>query len=139
MIGGPPRSTLTANLFPYTTLFRSPSGTAGGGLGEGVLDLALGAGAEVGLDALDAVELEAGDVDGGWDAELVRREASKSVECCGDERRVGACESADSCDCAALFLFAVSCAPRAVAHRSEERRVGKECVSTCRSRWSPVH
>src|SRR3546814_1436403 len=29
----------------------------------------------------------------------------------------------------------------AVTHltRSEERRVGKECVSTCRSRWSPYH
>src|SRR3546814_6016987 len=25
------------------------------------------------------------------------------------------------------------------ADRSEERRVGKECVSTCRSRWSPYH
>src|SRR3546814_3577246 len=24
-------------------------------------------------------------------------------------------------------------------HRSEERRVGKECVSTCRSRWWPYH
>src|SRR3546814_11682108 len=23
--------------------------------------------------------------------------------------------------------------------RSEERRVGKECASTCRSRWSPYH
>src|SRR3546814_13764251 len=34
---------------------------------------------------------------------------------------------------AALALFAF----RAV--RSEERRVGKECVSTCRSRWSPYH
>src|SRR3546814_1634626 len=35
-------------------------------------------------------------------------------------------------------------AGRAVRHalvddRSEERRVGKECVSTCRSRWSPYH
>src|SRR3546814_13712134 len=32
-------------------------------------------------------------------------------------------------------------APRFALHldqlRSEERRVGKECVSTCRSRWSP--
>src|SRR3546814_16727021 len=27
----------------------------------------------------------------------------------------------------------------AVRERSEERRVGKECVSTCRSRWSPYH
>src|SRR3546814_19917146 len=26
-----------------------------------------------------------------------------------------------------------------VDFRSEERRVGKECVSTCRSRWSPYH
>src|SRR3546814_3350487 len=28
--------------------------------------------------------------------------------------------------------------PSAAIGRSEERRVGKECVSTCRSRWSPV-
>src|SRR3546814_321105 len=28
---------------------------------------------------------------------------------------------------------------RASIIRSEERRVGKECVSTCRSRWSPYH
>src|SRR3546814_15790519 len=27
----------------------------------------------------------------------------------------------------------------AIVNRSEERRVGKECVSTCRSRWSPYH
>src|SRR3546814_4419852 len=26
-----------------------------------------------------------------------------------------------------------------LSDRSEERRVGKECVSTCRSRWSPYH
>src|SRR3546814_9432900 len=30
-------------------------------------------------------------------------------------------------------------APPATRNRSEERRVGKECVSTCRSRWSPYH
>src|SRR3546814_10874594 len=29
--------------------------------------------------------------------------------------------------------------PVADGVRSEERRVGKECVSTCRSRWSPYH
>src|SRR3546814_5012531 len=29
--------------------------------------------------------------------------------------------------------------PLASVDRSEERRVGKECVSTCRSRWSPDH
>src|SRR3546814_18543974 len=30
-------------------------------------------------------------------------------------------------------------AESAACLRSEERRVGKECVSTCRSRWSPYH
>src|SRR3546814_12050875 len=30
-------------------------------------------------------------------------------------------------------------AVRFLLTRSEERRVGKECVSTCRSRWSPSH
>src|SRR3546814_804680 len=29
--------------------------------------------------------------------------------------------------------------PHPREYRSEERRVGKECVSTCRSRWSPYH
>src|SRR3546814_17021468 len=29
--------------------------------------------------------------------------------------------------------------PARLAQRSEERRVGKECVSTCRSRWSTYH
>src|SRR3546814_11589532 len=29
--------------------------------------------------------------------------------------------------------------PYRLRTRSEERRVGKECVSTCRSRWSPDH
>src|SRR3546814_5850683 len=29
--------------------------------------------------------------------------------------------------------------PLPFCRRSEERRVGKECVSTCRSRWSPYH
>src|SRR3546814_14979058 len=28
---------------------------------------------------------------------------------------------------------------QSLPHRSEERRVGKECVSNCRSRWSPYH
>src|SRR3546814_8834127 len=45
----------------------------------------------------------------------------------------------------ALALFPVTPAGRKSLdaaeawNRSEERRVGKECVSTCRSRWSPDH
>src|SRR3546814_14093953 len=50
-------------------------------------------------------------------------------------------------DCTAYFPpYGDSMSPRyqngdiiAVRQRSEERRVGKECVSTCRSRWSPYH
>src|SRR3546814_14852572 len=44
-----------------------------------------------------------------------------------------------------LFRITVGAAERLAhqlvdqAQRSEERRVGKECVSTCRSRWSPSH
>src|SRR3546814_9137755 len=37
--------------------------------------------------------------------------------------------------CAQFFRFSLNCHN----YRSEERRVGKECVSTCRSRWSPYH
>src|SRR3546814_12021294 len=38
------------------------------------------------------------------------------------------------------MLFAVLPAmPSTITVRSEERRVGKECVRTCRSRWSPFH
>src|SRR3546814_4277878 len=42
-------------------------------------------------------------------------------------------------DRAALLRRQRSDFPGADIRRSEERRVGKECVSTCRSRWSPYH
>src|SRR3546814_5868212 len=37
------------------------------------------------------------------------------------------------------FARQATAAPGGDTPRSEERRVGKECVSTCRSRWSPYH
>src|SRR3546814_11151251 len=37
------------------------------------------------------------------------------------------------------FIDEIDRLVRQVAIRSEERRVGKECVSTCRSGWSPYH
>ena len=42
-------------------------------------------------------------------------------------------------DAMTVALFATTSGDRNVEERSEERRVGKECVSTCRSRWSPYH
>src|SRR3546814_1486524 len=51
------------------------------------------------------------------------------------------------CSCYVLTISAINDSKnqRVMAYaarwslRSEERRVGKECVSTCRSRWSPYH
>src|SRR3546814_9825047 len=37
------------------------------------------------------------------------------------------------------FPYSRANAVALMLERSEERRVGKECVSTCRSRWSPEH
>src|SRR3546814_15780429 len=37
------------------------------------------------------------------------------------------------------FILVAAVLPVAAIGRSEERRVGKECVSTCRSRWSTYH
>src|SRR3546814_1671281 len=54
-------------------------------------------------------------------------------------------ETLDECaDACATFNNAtlgvcVSAMYDSTMQRSEERRVGKECVSTCRSRWSPYH
>src|SRR3546814_11960405 len=38
-----------------------------------------------------------------------------------------------------IDVYAMRGRPGDAADRSEERRVGTECVSTCRSRWSPNH
>src|SRR3546814_12380505 len=42
-------------------------------------------------------------------------------------------------ECAAIIHYEEERATAYRHRRSEERRVGKECVSTCRSRWSPYH
>src|SRR3546814_3642242 len=43
------------------------------------------------------------------------------------------------CAAEALDLATTARLLKLRGRRSEERRVGKECVSTCRSRWSPYH
>src|SRR3546814_15806475 len=56
-------------------------------------------------------------------------------------RAKGEFGSSRRCRGAAGFRPAVSCGvpPLPLPLRSEERRVGKECVTTFRSRWSPYH
>src|SRR3546814_11047931 len=49
----------------------------------------------------------------------------------------GACEAVDAAVLAAAIW--IDRLRERQVRRSEERRVGKECVSTCRSRWSPYH
>src|SRR3546814_14790287 len=115
MIRRPPRSTRTDTLFPYTTLFRSYEGGEVLRPGDDVDLLAL----HFLDDRLDAAALHA---DAGAD-------------------RVDRAVVADDADLGAAARIARGGLDldAAVVNRSEERRVGKECVSTCRSRWSPYH
>src|SRR3546814_14181538 len=57
------------------------------------------------------------------------------------ERDVMMRRRASETGCAIAYLNRVGGQDELVfdGSRSEERRVGKECVSTCRSRWSPYH
>src|SRR3546814_13214182 len=110
MIRRPPRSTRTDTLFPYTTLFRS---VEGGGIDH--LDLHRLLRLAVALAANHPGMHLGGHV-------APRRDLADLVEFLHRHRR----------RLAAGLLWGRFL-------RSEERRVGKECVSTCRSRWSPVH
>src|SRR3546814_4447016 len=60
--------------------------------------------------------------------------ASRSISHC---RRKLDTEGTNTSTSASMTKRMVS--KSSLADRSEERRVGKECVSTCRSRWSPYH
>src|SRR3546814_12989818 len=124
MIRRPPRSTRTDTLFPYTTLFRAGGGVCAGAAlpgdrGGAVRAAAAGgvavAGAAAGGGGAGAVGAGAGGERGAArDRAVARRGRDRYWRGRGGGRggRGG---------------------------RSEERRVGKECVSTGRSRWSPYH
>src|SRR3546814_20816366 len=63
------------------------------------------------------------------------------------DARLSFCDAGDlhgdewqlECEGFVLYVDAASAPFFEDAQRSEERRVGKECVSTCRSRWGPEH
>src|SRR3546814_1542628 len=61
-----------------------------------------------------------------------------SSDVCSSDLQAGAGIVADS-DPESEHIECVNKAKALIRARSEERRVGKECVSTCRSRWSPYH
>src|SRR3546814_13396836 len=110
MIRRPPRSTRTDTLFPYTTLFRSRD-----------------AGRLRPMKPLPLVAL-VGNPNAGktslFNALTGARQKVGNYPGVTVERKQGRWQLEDG---------------RHIDLRSEERRVGKECVSTCRSRWSPYH
>src|SRR3546814_15833286 len=121
MIRRPPRSTRTDTLFPYTTLFRPGAGFGVGGHVVALAEpLALGG--------------EPGDQSGQrrqepWRCGALDQRARPPHRLIEARHRAGR---------GPLEHQAVDPEDDAVAS-PEERRVGKECVRPCRSRWSPYH
>src|SRR3546814_12894071 len=112
MISRPTRSTRTYTLFPVTTLFRSWADAAR--LGHAALRLE-----EVhrGQDTDRPGRIGVAQTTRGFERALLR----------------GIDQGAEHDQAPGEFLPQVA----GQLLRSEERRVGEECVSTCRSRWSP--
>src|SRR3546814_16164376 len=109
MIRRPPRSTRTDTLFPYTTLFRSFPGETFPGQVRAILP----------------------------QAETESRTITARIELAnrGGRLRPGMFATVNFAGAPRSALLV----PSEAVIRSEERRVGKECVSTCRSRCSPYH
>src|SRR3546814_15219078 len=122
MIRRPPRSTRTDTLCPYTTLFRSLVGgavenqAAEAHAYDAACEL-LGFGDIMNIDQHRQLELVG----------QLLKQLHNLARCDRVERSRGPVGQQN------LRLLH----KRAYDARSEERRVGKECVSTCRSRWSP--
>src|SRR3546814_16333761 len=115
MIRRPPRSTRTDTLFPYTTLFRS------------LHHLTVHRQA---LAGPDAHEVSFGDLaDDNLDLASVAQDVGGL--------RLQVEQALDRLGRAGLHDARQPLGEEVIGgdHRSEERRVGKECVSTCRYRW----
>src|SRR3546814_13539161 len=123
MIRRPPRSTRTDTPFPYTSLFRSTpiSNTQIYILDAYLNPVPIGVSGEI---YIGGVGLARGYLNRP-DLTVERFIPNPFVS------------EEDSCERKNLRLYRTGDLARYL--RSEERRVGKECVSTCRSRWSPYH
>src|SRR3546814_20432392 len=111
MIRRPPRSTRTHTLFPYTTLFRSQCGVTG---------------FQRAGNKVTGVQTNLGSISAG----------RICLSVAGHTSQLAAMVNL-SLPVTSMALQAFVSEP--VKPRSEERLVGEECVSTCRSRWSAEH
>src|SRR3546814_16192113 len=113
MIRLPPRSTRTDTLFPYTTLFRSPRHPP----------------VRLGISPANAAHR-------GIDASFFPTHGMAATSRRGHvaTRSISGLPMDNITKQDRITLKNLK-----VADRSEERRVGKECVRKCRSRWSPYH
>src|SRR3546814_21019726 len=123
MLRRPPRSTRTDTLFPYTTLFRSAER---GGCHGATLEYHRRTHPE--------------------ERRLPQHQVGHFAHLDGadvlfEPMRNGRANSVFGNITARPVIIGQAVARQGTANllRSEERRVGKECVSTCRSRWSPYH
>src|SRR3546814_21067009 len=122
MIRRPPRSTRTDTLFPYTTLFRSANGSEDTPVAPGEDDVLERLDRDLPFHLADEEEAQGGTTHD----HQSDREREKSIQAAQRRRSVSR-----PAGCHVQGLQWPS--------RSEERRVGKECGSTCRSRWPPYH
>src|SRR3546814_17690075 len=121
MIRLPPRSTRTDTLFPYTTLFRSDFAAFTGRRRAEHVTCRLVVRRVKRLQPLASDGTEQGELFATYRHHgFITNSTLSTVE--ADERHR---------DHAVI--------EQVIAERSEERRVGKGGVSTCRSRWSPCH
>src|SRR3546814_17138137 len=124
----PPRATLTDTLFPYTTLFRSTRSSPVEGE-DAIGQLAAGLGALLGN-----LRGSMGEIGRTADTLAV---SSEQLTILSQGMGQGASLTSDRAASASSASVQVSASIQTVASaRSEERRVGKECVSTCSSRWA---
>src|SRR3546814_20225389 len=124
MIRRPTRSTRTDTLFPYTTLFRSGLDCIPW-LGETAMKERIVRLCARGKIAINLRGMELLQAHPGEDDDLAWKRLRPKLAFTGRQLDE-------------ITIMLPSAAP-STGGRSEERRVGKECVSTCRSRWSPYH
>src|SRR3546814_6242454 len=154
MIRRPPRSTRTDTLFPYTTLFRPlrhngrmKKGVIYWNAFDFVVDNFARGSAKTDFAILAQYHAGKSSILSPWltlrlgNPSTEGKKASFSIARGDRNGKRGPTTFADIPDFRSGQWYRIVIETKAATTngRSEERSVGKECVSTCRSRWSPHH